>query len=94
MPRKREINTSVLYSNENLKSEINRLLDYPLVVVEAPMGYGKTTAIKEYMREKSINFKWLTIYSESLDVFWASFFKNTKKAGMAETRSETTVSIG
>lgn len=39
------------------RDRVNRALesifDYPLAIVEAPMGYGKTTAVRDFIMAKS-----------------------------------------
>lgn len=53
--------------NKTLKRErVNRALelifDYPLTIVEAPIGYGKTTAVREFLAARGV------------PVIWTSFF--------------------
>jgi len=38
------------YLPEQLKKQLSKILHYPLTIVEAPSGFGKTTAIHEYMK--------------------------------------------
>jgi LuxR family maltose regulon positive regulatory protein len=49
------------------RDRVNRALesifDYPLTVVEAPMGYGKTTAVRDFIMAKSCPSMWLTFLS-------------------------------
>ncbi|NLK86459.1 MAG: LuxR family transcriptional regulator [Clostridiaceae bacterium] len=49
------------------RARVNRALesifDYPLTVVEAPMGYGKTTALRDFIMDKGCPFMWLTFLS-------------------------------
>ena len=42
----KQYNTNEVYVNEKLTEKIDKINSHPLTVVEAPMGYGKTTAIK------------------------------------------------
>jgi LuxR family transcriptional regulator, maltose regulon positive regulatory protein len=65
------------------RAPVNRLLDnmweYPLVVVEAPMGYGKTTAVREYLRKSKAEVLWQTLLDESATVFWNGFSRLLRK---------------
>ncbi|HOG02146.1 MAG TPA: LuxR C-terminal-related transcriptional regulator [Clostridia bacterium] len=48
------------------------MLEYPLTVVEAPMGYGKTTAVREFLAAKGCPVLWLTFLSseDTAVYFW------------------------
>jgi LuxR family maltose regulon positive regulatory protein len=61
------------YFSDRIRGAMSRVLDYPLTVLEAPMGYGKTTAVREQLNEYSANMMWLRIYDNSLDYFWNYF---------------------
>lgn len=39
------------YFPERLKKQLSRIMDFPLTIVEAPSGFGKTTAVREYLNE-------------------------------------------
>ncbi|WP_088187197.1 LuxR C-terminal-related transcriptional regulator [Desulfosporosinus sp. FKA] len=51
------------------------LYDYPLTIVEAPMGFGKTTAVRDFFRFKKRSPLWITFQSsaESTSMFWDKF---------------------
>jgi len=40
--------------SELLKSQLARIPNYPLTFVEAPSGFGKTTAVREYFKGTNI----------------------------------------
>ncbi|HNW04377.1 MAG TPA: hypothetical protein PKI76_03220 [Oscillospiraceae bacterium] len=48
------------------------IFDYPLTIVEAPMGYGKTTAVREFLAARSVRVVWTSFYSDSdtREAFW------------------------
>lgn len=58
------------------RSRVNRQLDqifaYPLTVVRAPMGFGKTTALREYVHAKHLEPIWLSLLGSggSLPYCW------------------------
>jgi LuxR family maltose regulon positive regulatory protein len=63
---------------KNLKSlkrdRVNRALEsifyYPLTIVEAPMGYGKTTAVREFLALKGIPVIWTSFLSKDDTASW------------------------
>lgn len=63
--------------NKTLKRDrVNRALmsifDYPLTIVEAPMGYGKTTAVREFLAVRGVRVMWTSFYanSDTRAAFW------------------------
>ena len=58
---------------KRITEAIGKIFDYPLIVVEAPMGYGKTTAVREHVILTSANLLWQNIYDESKAAFWSGF---------------------
>jgi len=66
-------NPAALYMRTSIQQELKGIWDYPLTLVEAPMGYGKTTAVKEYLSDSGANVYWQTIASESVNSFWQEF---------------------
>ena len=62
-----------LYFPQRIAEAMGKLLDYPLTIVEAPMGYGKTTAVREYVILTSADLLWLNIYDDSKSAFWSGF---------------------
>jgi len=52
---------------------VGKVFDYPLIIVEAPMGYGKTTAVREQVILTSANLLWQNIYDDSKAAFWSGF---------------------
>ncbi|KUG04052.1 hypothetical protein ASZ90_018578 [hydrocarbon metagenome] len=62
--------TRNLYFPKRLTEAMNGILDYPLTFVEAPMGYGKSTAVREHMNNTHRHFLWYKVYDSSLNGFW------------------------
>lgn len=75
------------------RPRINKILsavyDYPLAILEAPMGYGKTTAVKKFIETEILKHFWFTFpdLSNSELVFWSKFtdeiVKIDAQAGLA-----------
>ena len=61
------------------RSRINTVLsaafDYPLTILEAPMGYGKNTAVKKYIETEKCKPFWFAFpdSENSEEVFWNKF---------------------
>ncbi len=60
------------YFPKLLKGQLAQILNYPLTLVEAPAGFGKTTAIKEYMEEigQTTKVYWYTCFGEPTYKAW------------------------
>jgi LuxR family maltose regulon positive regulatory protein len=57
---------------ERINDRLAEIYDYPLTIVEAPMGYGKTTAVRKFLEMKKIKPIWITFQPEngSADYKW------------------------
>lgn len=66
-------NTRSLYFPDRITQVMSEILDFPLTVVEAPMGYGKTTAVRECIKNAGVNTKWQRVHDSSIHSFWAGF---------------------
>ena len=75
----KQYNTNKVYVNEKLTEKIDKINSHPLTVVEAPMGYGKTTAIKIYLNKFHTNYYWQNIYTDSDIAFWQGFCRIISK---------------
>ena len=75
MPR---YNAKIL-RRQSLSQLMSKIWDYPLTVVEAPMGYGKTTAVKEYFKGCKAEVLWQTVSDASATAFWNGFSALCKK---------------
>ncbi|MGE5578984.1 MAG: LuxR C-terminal-related transcriptional regulator [Bacillota bacterium] len=55
--------------------EFEAILNYPMTVVSAPMGYGKTTAVRQFLDSRDFQVLWLSFLSpdESGAFFWRAF---------------------
>ncbi|MDD3167836.1 MAG: LuxR C-terminal-related transcriptional regulator [Eubacteriales bacterium] len=61
------------------RTRINEVLsavyNYPLTILESPMGYGKTTAVKQFIEAEKLKPFWFTFpdLNNSEEVFWEQF---------------------
>ncbi|HWQ30799.1 MAG TPA: LuxR C-terminal-related transcriptional regulator [Negativicutes bacterium] len=73
MQKTRNKDPRSLYFHERITSLMQLVTEYPLTIVEAPMGYGKTTAIRELLTRSGSDILWLRIHDSSLSSFWNGF---------------------
>ncbi|MDR3596084.1 LuxR C-terminal-related transcriptional regulator [Clostridium sp.] len=66
-------NTKSLYFTDKVRNKLKGISEYPLTIVTAPMGYGKTTSVKNYLYNSSEKVLWTTIYDGSVVDFWMGF---------------------
>ncbi len=62
-----------IYLPDKLKSKLDQISHFPLTVVEAPSGFGKTTAVREYLKETlpdNAKQYWYTCLSDSSSISW------------------------
>ncbi len=62
-----------LYTRKSLSQSLQGIWEYPLAVVQAPMGYGKTTAVREFLRSCRARVLWQTVFDSSVAAFWNGF---------------------
>lgn len=71
--QKRKNNTEIYYFTDRLRKKLGEVFDYPCTLIEAPMGFGKTTAIREFLGGTDSLVLWQKIYDNSMIAFWNSF---------------------
>lgn len=62
-----------LYIRKSLSQSLQGIWQYSLTVVQAPMGYGKTTAVREFLTQCHAQVLWQTVFDSSNDAFWSGF---------------------
>jgi LuxR family maltose regulon positive regulatory protein len=60
---------------------LERFSEFPLTIVEAPMGYGKTTAVRQYLKSCHQQAVWLSFHVDSrlIGNNWERFAREVKK---------------
>jgi len=60
------------YFSDRLNEKLQQIFFAPVTVVEAPAGYGKTTALRRFEKMAGIRSGvcWLTAFSQSEQIFW------------------------
>jgi ATP-dependent transcriptional regulator len=64
--------TNVLYFPNRMRELGSRLLNYKLAIVEAPMGYGKTTFVRESLENTIADLLWQKVQDDNISEFWKS----------------------
>ena len=73
MPKAKQYNTRSLYFPSRIRNAMEGILKHPLTIIEAPMGYGKTTATREFLSKAGVNVLWQRVYDSGEDSFWECF---------------------
>ena len=68
-------NTNKLYFSQALLESLASILRKPVTIVEAPMGYGKTVAVREFLRDKPVDVIWIPMASERASDLWEIFWQ-------------------
>jgi len=70
-----------ILNRERINRVMESIFDYPFTIVEAPMGYGKTTAVKEFLMAKTCPGLWLSFLApeDTISFFWEGFAKEIGK---------------
>lgn len=76
---------AVKVERQRLNSELKNILKYHISIIEAPIGYGKTTAVKDYVTITECNAFYINFLSEKnvLPFFWNSFSEVIEKIDRA-----------
>lgn len=64
-----------LLKRERVNSILSASYDYPLTIIEAPMGFGKTTAVRNFLQAGGNPYLWVTFLNsrEASDYIWKEF---------------------
>lgn len=66
-------NSKLLYFPEKLLEKLDTIKSEALTIVEAPLGYGKTTSVHHYMEESDLTYIWINIERKDDVVFFDKF---------------------
>lgn len=59
------VKKSKMLRRDRINRALTGIFEYPLTIVEAPMGYGKTTAVRDFLALKGVPVLWTSFYSDS-----------------------------
>ena len=63
----------IAYITDRLYKKFNSMRDFGVTIVNAPAGFGKTDAIKEYSHGSNDKFYWINISNGMREIFWSDF---------------------
>lgn len=73
MDKVKSSDTTAVYLTAAFKAKMKLVTQYPCTLVEAPMGYGKTTGVREYFKNKNVRVLWQKLQDDSISGFWKGF---------------------
>lgn len=67
---------------ERINDEFNHIFHFPLTIAVAAMGYGKTTAARDFLNHAKADYAWLSVESDesSPQYIWDSFTRQLAKS--------------
>ncbi|MBQ2745680.1 MAG: hypothetical protein IJF37_08745 [Lachnospiraceae bacterium] len=81
-----------IYISDRLKNRLETIFNYPVTIVETPTGYGKTTVVKEFLKESGHKYIWFNVDNEDKEQFMADFC--AKISGISENVANNLRNIG
>jgi len=73
MAKIKTFDTAAVYLTAAFKKQMKMVTQYSCTLVEAPMGYGKTTGVREYLKNMKVRVLWQKLHDSSLSGFWKDF---------------------
>ena len=64
---------------DSLLAALTGILSSPLTVIEAPMGYGKTVAVREFLRRENLAVIWVSVLDSPDGAFWRSLCREFER---------------
>lgn len=70
-----------ILKRKHISEALNNIFGYPLTVVVAAMGYGKTTSIRDFLTDTKVKYNWVSVDSDqsSLHYLWDSLTRQLAK---------------
>lgn len=69
----KKYNPNQIYISSRLESRLESISDYTLTIIEAPTGYGKTTAVREFLNNSGKKYIWFNIDNNDREQFFSDF---------------------
>ncbi|MCM1308596.1 MAG: LuxR C-terminal-related transcriptional regulator [Butyrivibrio sp.] len=63
--------TGIAYITDRLFDKFKRMRDFGVTIMNAPAGFGKTAALKEYSHGSNDKFCWINISGGMREIFWS-----------------------
>ena len=61
-------NTEKVFFSDRILEKLSSISNSNLTIVEAPTGYGKTTAVKNHLNSTDEDAIWITVENEDSDI--------------------------
>ena len=78
-----------LLSRKRINQKLENIFSYPLSIVAAPIGYGKTTAVSQFLSQyrQQIDLVWVSLAGSggSVDYLWGHLLENIKSGELRHT---------
>jgi len=86
-------NNSIIYI-PRINKELTNIGRHPLTIITAPMGYGKSTAVKQFLSGSGLRHIWISLNEASMDTgyFWRVL--TTRLTGVNEELGKTLDGLG
>lgn len=70
-----------LLKRKRINKILSEIFNYSLTIVEAPMGFGKTTAVKNFLSNLKTPYLWIAFLNStaSSTFFWEKFSNEIMK---------------
>jgi len=92
MPKKRTFNSKAIFLSDKIRPLLQMIPQYPCTIIEAPMGYGKTTAVRENLRNTAYHVLWQKVFGDSVLDFWLTFCRQIRE--LDAMRAERLLQLG
>ncbi|MCQ4936384.1 LuxR C-terminal-related transcriptional regulator [Anaerotignum propionicum] len=73
MAKIKTFDTATVYLTAAFKMQMEKVTQYPCTLVEAPMGYGKTTGVRAFFKNTKVRVLEQRLRDDSLSGFWKYF---------------------
>lgn len=68
-----------VYIPKQCRDEMQVILERPVTIVQAPMGYGKTVAVREFLKNKEVRMIWIDLKQCVNDRWWDYFCRSVRE---------------
>lgn len=73
------VDTSALYHRRRLLNALSSIHAKPVTYVHAPMGYGKTVAVRHSLEMQELRPVWISVLTRDHKIFWQDFCSVLRK---------------
>jgi len=74
------VDTSALYHSQRLRRALSIIHSKPVTFIHAPMGYGKTVAVREYLKAQGAQPIVVSVLTQDPGIFWRDFCRVLRKS--------------